>query len=559
MEAISAPVFDAGRHQQTEPVQWWRWLTFFLAVLVLIPLVSVLYLSFFPDENIWPHLISTVLPRYLLTTAWLMLGVGLLSTFFGLTSAWLVAHYHFPGRRFFSWALLLPFAVPAYVIAYVYTDLLEYSGTFQATLRELFGWSSPRDYWFPEIRSLGGAILMFSLVLYPYIYLTCRAALQEQSESLILASRSLGAGTLKTLFRVILPTVRPALAVGLALTLMETLNDYGTVSYFAVQTLTAGLYDTWLNLSNLGGAAQIAALMVGIALLLLYLERSSRKQVKTYQSGVKVRPLEPTRLTGRHAVMATTFCFLLVFAGFLIPAGLLSYYAVLYFEQSWTSDFVEYALNSLQLSFLAALILIIVGTLLAYSQRIAPSRFNKSMVRMASVGYAMPGAVLAVGVIVPLGTFDNWVDGVAKSWFDTGTGLLLSGTIFAILYAYSARFLTVSLGSAESGLARITPTMDQAARTLGHGPWTSLRRIHLPLLRRSLLAAAIIVFVDCMKELPATLILRPFNFETLATFVYQYASDELLEQSALAALMIVVVGLLPVLLLNKASNNEKSA
>ncbi len=554
MEAIRSPIYlelDTGQRDNT---RLWRGLTVTIAVLVLIPLLSVFYLSFFPEENIWPHLVDTVLPRYLTTTAALMLGVGILTTVFGLTSAWLVAHYQFPGRKLFSWALLLPFAVPAYVIAYVYTDLLEYSGTLQVSIRAIFGWTSPRDYWFPEIRSIGGAIIMFSLVLYPYVYLTCRAALQEQSESLILASRSLGAGTFRTLRKVILPTIRPALAVGLALALMETLNDYGTVSYFAVQTLTAGLYDTWLNLGNLGGAAQIASLMVIAALFLLFLERKSRKRAKTYHSSAKLRPIAPTQLKGKHAIVATAFCLVLVTAGFLIPAGLLLYYAVLYFEQSWTANFAQYAINSLKLSSLAALVLIIVGTVLAYAQRIAPSNFNKSMTRLASVGYAMPGAVLAIGVIIPLGNFDNWLDGLLKRWFDFGTGLLLSGTIFAIIYAYSARFMTVSLGSAESGLARITPAMDQAARTLGHGPWSSLRKIHLPLLKRSLLAAAIIVFVDCMKELPATLILRPFNFETLATFVYQFASDELLEQSALAALMIVVAGLLPVLLLNRASN-----
>jgi len=557
MEAAKAPIFlEQAATSRADSTGWWRWLTVAIAVLVLIPLLSVIYLSFFPEENIWPHLIETVLPRYLRTTFWLMLGVGTLSTFFGLTSAWLVAHFHFPGKKIFTWALLLPFAVPAYVIAYVYTDLLEYSGTLQGSLRVAFGWTSPQDYWFPQIRSVGGAIIMFSLVLYPYIYLTCRAALQEQSESLTLASRSLGSGTFRTFRKVILPTIRPALAIGLALTLMETLNDYGTVSYFAVQTLTAGLYDTWLNLGNLGGAAQIATLMICIALLLLFLERKSRKQAKTYQSDNKIRPLASTQLAGWHGVIASVFCLLLVTAGFIIPAGLLLYYAVLYFEQSWTANFAQYALNSLKLSSLAALVLIVIGTVLAYAQRIAPSNAIKSMTRLASVGYAMPGAVLAIGVIIPLGSFDNWVDGLFKRWFDFGTGLLLSGTIFAIVYAYSARFLTVSLGSAESGLSRITPTMDQAARTLGHGPWASLRKIHLPLLRRSLLAAAIIVFVDCMKELPATLILRPFNFETLATFVYQFASDELLEQSALAALMIVIAGLLPVLLLNQASTHS---
>ena len=453
----------------------------------------------------------------------------MLATFFGLTSAWLIAHYNFPCKKIFSWALLLPFAVPAYVIAYVYTDLLEYSGVVQIHLRAWFGWQSPADYWFPEIRSTGGAILMFALVLYPYIYLTCRAALLEQSESMVLASRWLGVGTARTLFRVVLPAIRPSLAVGLALVMMETLNDYGTVSYFAVQSLTAGLYDTWLGMGNLGGAAQIASLMVGVSLLLLFLERLSRKRLKTYQSGVRKRPLRPRRLSAGKSMLAIIFCSTLVVLGFLIPAGLLTYYAVAYFQQSWTTEFLTYTFNSLFLATTAAILLVVLGVLLAYAQRIAPRPFNLSMIRLASIGYAMPGAVLAIGVVIPLAAIDNSIDDFATRFFGFSTGLLLSGTVVAILYAYCARFLTVSFGSAESGLARITPSMDQAAKTLGKGSLQTLFLIHLPLLRKSLLTAALIVFVDCMKELPATLLLRPFNFETLATYVYQYASDELLE------------------------------
>ncbi|MDG9672007.1 iron ABC transporter permease [Hahella sp. CR1] len=560
MEAVSAPVIrELSKHATTgsPDARRWRFFSAIVALIAVIPLLAVIYVAFFPTENIWPHLWSTVLPRYLEATFFLMLGVGLLATFFGVTSAWLVAFYRFPGRKLFSWALLLPFAVPAYVIAYVYTDLLEYSGPVQALLREWFGWRTPRDYWFPQIRSLGGAVIMFSLVLYPYIYLTCRAALMEQSDSLLMASRSLGAGALRTFYRIVLPIIRPALAVGLALVLMETLNDFGTVSFFAVQTLTAGLYDTWLNLGNVGGAAQIAALMVGIALALLYLERASRHKSKSYQSGGRTRPLTPTQLTGKSGFIASAFCFLLVFFGFLVPASVLGYYSIEYFDVTWNSEFFRLAMNSLQLATIAAALLVVVGALLAYSQRIAPSALNKSMARLASVGYAMPGAVLAIGVIVPLGALDNGIDGVARDYFNTSTGLIFSGTIAAIIYAYSARFLAISLGSAESGLGRITPSMDQAARTLGHSSLSILTKVHLPLLSRSMLTAAIIVFVDVLKELPATLILRPFNFETLATYLYQYASDELLEHSALAAMFIVATGIIPVILLNRASTAKQ--
>jgi iron(III) transport system permease protein len=553
---MSFSALQSNASPDGERYRGWFIVTGLIAFSCAVPLLAVVYTAFFPDENIWPHLAATVLPRYLFTTLQLLVGVGTLATFFGLTSAWLIAHCHFPGKRFFSWALLLPFAVPAYVIAYVYTDLLEYSGPVQKFLRSAFTWHSPGDYWFPEIRSTGGATLMFALVLYPYVYLTCRAALLEQSENLVLASRSLGAGTFKTMFRVIIPVIRPSLAVGLALVLMETLNDYGTVSYFAVQSLTAGLYDTWQNLGNLGGAAQLASLMVAVAFLLLSLERFSRRRIKTYLSGTRKRPFHPRKLSPGIGLLAFGFCSSLVLLGFAVPAGLLSYYAVVYFTQSWTSEFITYASNSLFLSTVAALLLVMLGTLLAYAQRIAPVPFNRTMIRAASVGYAMPGAVLAIGVIIPLAAMDNAIDGFAETYFGYSTGLLFSGTTVAILYAYSARFLTVSVGSAESGLARITPSMDQAARTLGKGSLQTLWIIHLPLLRKSLLTAALIVFVDCMKELPATLLLRPFNFETLATYVYQYASDELLEQSALAALFIVVAGLLPVILLNKASTSQ---
>lgn len=529
----------------------------FIAFMVGLPIIAVFYLAFYPEENIWPHLLDTVLPGYISNTLILMTGVGSLSLFMGVGSAWLVTMCKFPGRKMLEWALLLPFAVPAYVIAYVYTDLLEYAGVVQGALRGFFGWSSFQDYWFPEIRSMGGAITMMALVLYPYVYLMSRAAFLEQSMSLFSVSRNLGHSPLQSFLRVSLPVARPAIAVGLSLALMETLNDFGTVDFFAVKTLTAGLYDTWLNMSNLGGAAQIASLMLIFVVTLIYMERFSRRKQKQFESKNQGQSLEQFQLRGIKAAAATFFCLLPVVAGFLIPICTLGYYAYLYFDVSWTSKFVNYAINSFTLSVIAAFITIIIGVTLAYSKRLNSEGATSLLVRFSGLGYAMPGAVLAVGIIVPFAAFDNALDEFLRQHFGISTGLLLSGTTFAIIFAYTVRFLAVSAGSVESSLAKVTPSMDMASRSLGRNNLSTLLRVHLPIIRGGVLTAALVVFVDCMKELPATLILRPFNFETLATHVYQLASDELLEQSALASLIIVLVGIIPVIFLSKSISSTR--
>ena len=472
----------------------------------------------------------------------------------GIGSAWLVSHYHFPGKRIFNWALLLPFAMPAYVIAYVYTDFLEYAGPVQSGLRDLFGWSNAQDYFFPEVRSMGGAIILMSLTLYPYIYMLARAAFLQQSVSLYYAARSLGSSPLSFFFRVSLPMARPAIAVGLSLVLMETLNDFGTVDYFAIQTLAAGLYDTWLNMSNLGGAAQIATVMMLAVTLLIYLEQHSRQQQKTFtgKSSGSSQPIETIK--GTKAYLALGAASVPVIFGFLIPVVILSKYAIQYFEVSWSNRFIGYALNSFTLSASAAFITVVIGCVLAYAKRLQKKRSMNALTRISSLGYAIPGAVLAIGVIIPLAAFDNWLDSLAREVFGVSTGLLLSGSIVAILFAYTVRFLAVSAGAIESSLEKVTPSMDMASRSLGVGTLKTFIRIHLPMIRSGALTAMLVVFVDCMKELPATLILRPFNFETLATHVYQFASDELLEQCALSALVIVIVGIMPVVLLNHSIN-----
>ncbi|WP_342662790.1 iron ABC transporter permease [Oceanospirillum beijerinckii] len=541
-------------------VRRWQWSVWLIAAVVLLPVLSVLWLSAFPDENIWPHLLETVLPDYVQSTLWLMLGVGVLSTWLGVSTAWVTTMYEFPGRRYFEWALLLPFAVPAYVIAYVYTDMLEYSGQLQIWLREVFGWQSARDYWFPEIRSLGGAVIMMALVLYPYVFMMVRATFIEQSASLRDAARTLGCSRREVFWRVSLPTARPALAVGLALVLMETLNDFGTVDYFAVRTLTAGIYDVWMNMGNIGGAAQIASVMMLFIVVLIGMERFSRRKQKQFSRGDRFKRFNRTKLSGRTAFVCWLICFIPLAFGFLVPVGFLARHAVVYFDVSWTPEFVQMSWNSFSLSAIAALGTVVLGLVLAYGKRLVKVPSVQRAVALSGLGYAMPGAVLAVGVILPLAAFDNSIDRLFESWFGISTGLLLSGTVFAVVFAYMVRFLAVSSGSIESSLEKVTPSMDMAARSMGYSTLEILYKIHLPIIKPGVLTAALVVFVDCMKELPATLVLRPFNFDTLATHVYQFASDELLEESALSALVIVLVGIIPVILLSRsiiAARNEK--
>lgn len=526
--------------------------------IVALPVLAVAYLAFFPDENVWPHLIETTLPRYVRTTLWLMIGVSILTLAIGLSTAWTVTMCEFPGRRFFEWALLLPFAVPAYVIAYVYTDLLQYTGPIQSTLRDWFGWQSARDYWFPEIRSLGGAVVMLGLVLYPYVYLLSRAAFLEQSPSLFSVSRSLGHSAISTFFRVVLPIARPAIAVGLSLVLMETLNDFGTVDYFAVQTLTAGVFDTWMNMGNIGGAAQIAMVMLTFVVILVTLERYSRRRQQQFAARDNREPMQRFTMSQPRQWVCVAVCAAPIILGFLVPALVLGDYALRHFSDSWTAAFVRNTFNSLFLSTSAAFATLVIGLTLAYSRRLHDTPGMRVLMRLSSLGYAMPGAVLAVGVIIPLAAFDNQVDDLMRNWFGISTGLLLSGTSFALIFAYTVRFLAVSAGSIESGLQKITPSMDMASRSLGRTTSGTLLNVHLPMLRGTMLTAALVVFVDCMKELPATLILRPFNFDTLATYVYQFASDEMLARSALPALVIVLAGIIPIILMSRSIGSARA-
>jgi iron(III) transport system permease protein len=440
--------------------------------------------------------------------------------------------------------------MPAYIIAYVYTDLLEYAGPVQTFLRAAFGWSTGRDYWFPEIRSLGGAVAMMTLVLYPYVYLLARTAFAEQSLSLIEASRTLGRGPWRSFLTVALPMARPAIVVGVSLALMETLNDYGTVDFFAVQTFTLGIFDVWLNMGSAPGAAQLAVVALAFVLALIGAERWARRDQRFYQTGSKYRALSRQPLGGAAGVLAAAACLVPVLLGFLLPAGVLLRYALRYSDQAFSGEYLAYAANSLSLSTLSALAAVAVGLFMAYGGRLGGGTALRAATQFASTGYAIPGAVLAIGILIPLAKLDMGIDSLSKRLLGIPAGYLLTGSIVAVMFGYLVRFLALSHGAARASLAQITPNMEGAARTLGHGPLRTLLRVHLPLIRGSLLAAGILVFVDCMKELPLTLILRPFNYETLATYVHQFASRGLLEESSLGALTIVASGILPVILLS---------
>ena len=532
-------------------IDFWTSGSLLLAFFIAIPLLSVSILALNPSGDIWHHLLTTVLSRYVMTTIGLMVGVGIGTLLIGTCTAWLVTLCRFPGRRIFEWALLLPLAMPAYVVAYVYTDVFEFAGPVQALLRNIFGWESSRDYWFPEIRSLGGAIFVMTLTLYPYVYLLARVAFVQQSVCILEVSRTLGKTAWQSFFSIALPSARPSLFIGVSLVLMETLNDFGTVDFFAVETLTAGIFDVWLNLNNLSGAAQLAVIALCFVLLLLWAERKSRSNQRFHNTSTKYQALPSYQLKRAKMFGAVILCVLPIGFGFILPSCVLGYYALGFYEESISRDFYSILSNSLVLSSLSAILSVSAGIFLAYGVRLKESTLLKLAARFASIGDAVPGAVLAVRVLIPMGKIDVVIQGYLKNVFGISTGLLFSGTIAAVSYGYLTRFLALSYGTVEASLMRITPNMDGAARTLGLGPMKTLERIHLPLIRGGILAAAILVFVDTMKELPMTIILRPFNFETLATHVHQLASDELLEESALGSLSIVAAGLLPVIYLSR--------
>jgi len=528
----------------------WMLITIVVAGLVALPAFVVFTRVFQPSDGIWQHLMDTVLANYITNTVVLMVGVGLLVSTIGVTTAWLVTMHRFPGSRFLEWALLLPLAVPAYVMAYIYTDLLEFAGPLQTWLRDITG-IGPREWWFPEIRSLWGAMWMLGLVLYPYVYLLARAAFLEQSVCVLEIARTLGRGPWRSFFGVALPLARPAIVAGMSLALMETIADYGTVQYFGVQTFTTGIFRTWFGLGSPVAAAQLATVLLLFVALLVWLERRSRGRARYYHTTARYRRIEQRRLRGGAGLLAAAACWMPLLLGFVAPAVALVHLTLTSGDARW-DDFLEYMRNSFVLAGITAAIAVVLALVLAYGLRLRPSAAGRFATRTAALGYAVPGTVIAIGVLIPFAWTDNAIDGLMRDLFGISTGLFLTGTIVVLIFAYLVRFLAVSFNTVEASLGKISPSMDAAARTLGHGPRSTLLRVHAPIMRSSLLTAGLLVFVDVMKELPATLIIRPFNFDTLAVRVYQLASDERLAEASTAALTIVLVGILPVVLLSRA-------
>ena len=528
-----------------------------VACLFSLPIFTIAGFVVHPSNEVWQHLLDTVLGEYLRNSALLMLGVALGTLVIGVGCAWLTSVCLFPGKRLFSWALLLPLAFPAYIIAYTYTGMFDFAGPVQSWIRAVTGWGA-RDYYFPDVRSLGGAVTMFSLVLYPYVYLLARAAFLEQSVCVLEVSRTLGCSVWASFFRVALPLARPAIVAGLSLALMETLADYGTVAYFGLGVFTTGIFRTWFGLGDSAAAAKLAAILLAFVFTLIVIERWSRRQAQYHHATNRYRSLPQYRLRGWRALGAFCACLLPLALGFLLPAAQLGAWALETYAQMVDRSFLVLTLHSLELAISAALLAVVLALFLAYGKRLFDSRAIRASVRIVATGYAVPGTVIAVGVIIPFAWFDNSVDGLLRQYFGFSSGLLLSGSLFALLFAYMVRFLAISIQTVESGLAGIRPSMDDAARSLSHAPPQILLRVHLPLMKGSVLTAVLIVFVDVMKELPATLILRPFNFNTLAVRAFELAADERLADSSTAALMIVAVGLGPVILLSRSISASRA-
>ncbi len=531
----------------------WSATALLIAALVLLPVVSVLWIALRGgSEDIWSHLLSTTLPRYVANTLLLMVGVGLLASALGTGAAWLVTMYRFPGRGWLQWALLLPMAVPAYVGAYALVDFLEYAGPVQSALRALFGWETARDYWFPEVRTRGAAVLVLSGALYPYIYLLARAAFREQSGAVFEVAQALGSGSWTRFWRVGLPLARPAIAAGAAVVMMETVNDFGAVDVFAVQTLTTGIFTVWLQAGNLAGAAQIAACLLVVIAALVTVERLSRSRRRTHMSGRAIRPVEPQDLRGWQAWAAAVACLLPFLGGFALPVAVLlsySFDAAEWFEPG----LVQALIHTLVVGGAAAVICVTLGVTMVFGARLSLRRVPILLLPVTAVGYAVPGAVLGIGILIPLVALDNVLADIVLWFTGVDPGLLLTGSAAALTVAFVVRFFAVAQGTADAALARVSPSLPMAARSLGRTSGGTLRAIHLPLIRASLGSALLLVFVDCTKELPATLLLRPFNFETLATRVHAKSSLEAFSVAAPAALTITVVGLAATILLARVN------
>ncbi len=525
-----------------------------IAAIVVAPMLAVLWIAFHPSENIWPHLLATVLPRYFTTTIVLMAGVGVVAAVFGTGAAWLVAMYRFRGARWLEYALLFPLAIPAYIGAYALVDFTDYAGPLQTAMRLSFGWRDARDYWFPGMRSMGAALLVLAAALYPYVYLLARAAFREQSGHTYEVARALGRGPWAVFWRLGLPLARPAIAAGTALVLMETVADFGTVQHFGVQTLTTGVFSTWLNGNNAGGAAQIAGVILLLILILVAIERVGRRNARFHHGTGAVRPLERQNLRGAKGWLACLFCLIPFSIGFVLPVAVMLGHAVARPEVWRVPGLGRAAANTVMVAGTAALVTVGAALFLVYGVRMAGRGVARLVLPVTTLGYAAPGAVLAVGLLIPLAALDHRVADLVLRLTGHDPGLLITGTAAAIVLAYVVRFFGIAQGAVDASFGRISPSLPMAARSLGRSAGGVLRAVYLPMMRGSVGTALLIVFVDCVKELPATLLLRPFNFNTLSTRVYELASLERLGDAAPAALVVMAMGLLAVGLLARVQS-----
>ena len=530
---------------------YWTAIALLLAALIVLPVAAIVLLAVSSTNNEWPHLVSSVLPVTAWSTLLLVTGTAAVTLTIGTATAWLVTMYRFPGRTLLDRLLVLPLAIPTYIVAYCYVEILDYGGPVQSAVRAAGGYAGPRDYWFPDIRSPGGAIAVLSAVLYPYVYLTARASFVQQSMCVLEVARTLGQTSLGAFWRVALPLARPALAAGGALVAMEVLNDLGAVQYLGVETLSVSIYVTWLQRANLAGATQIALLGLFAVALVLIIEHAARGDSRFHHTTGRYRAIPFQDIEGVWGYVAAFACALPVVMGFFLPVAVLLRHAFAHSGSAFDDGFVMAALNSVLVASVVAAVAVALALMLAYAARVTGRGAVTAANRVAGMGYALPGTVLAIGVLIPFAAFDNWVDAIARDRFSVSTGLILSGTLVALVFALTTRFLTVALGNIEAGFQKVSPNLDAAARTLGETPFRVLHRVHLPLLVPAMGAAGLLVFVDTMKELPATLLLRPFNFDTLATHVYGLTALEQFERAALGALAIVAAGLVPVLVLHR--------
>lgn len=529
----------------------WKLSSYLIALVLIVPVVVMLVGGVSASTQLFVHLWQTVLPSYLENTLLLAFWVVLLALFFGVFSAAIITQTNIAFKKQLRWLLLLPLAMPAYLVAYLYTDLFDYAGPVQRALRAWFDWQSPGDYWFFDIRTLPGAALMLALVLFPYIYMLTRGAFEQQDQNLTRASRLLGLTAKQSFFKVALPLARPAIAVSASLVLMETLADFATVQYFSVNTLTTAIYDTWLGYGDLGAANALASVLMLLVLFVVLAEQRSRAGLR-HQSARPNLNRELIQLSVSQQFMASIFCWALVIFGFLLPLTLLIIMAVQYSDVTQLTVLISTGVNSLKVSVIAATVAVLIALSLGLYQRLHSDKYRHLPQQISGFGYAIPGTVLAMAMLSTLGPLDHWLNGVVEFFGGAAPGLILSGSLFAVIFALVVRFSAIANGTIMSGIKQIPQSLDYAPASLGINLKGSLVKVHLPILRPAIIVAWLLVFVEAMKELPAVLLLRPFNFETLSSQIYQLISDEMLEQGALGAILIVLFGLLPIIILNKS-------